>query len=217
MSTPTLDRHDRAVLASLADGPASLGALAGAVDRPRTDLRRRLDALAAGGLVRRREDGDYERTESGRRVLAASATGDDDERIDTPPRVETALHSLDLRPDEADAVRSAFAFLRFRRSATADEIVDATYDEAPAGRDDPRAWWTDCVRDRLASLPAVEPPDGDGHGDGDEGQGDRWRYVGGREGDVEGEGEEVADGRRVLGGSAGTDADPPDGPDGRDL
>lgn len=184
MPTPTLDRHDRAVLARLGDGPQSPEALARTVDRPPAELGRRLEALASGGLVRRREDGAYERTESGRRVLAASPAGSADDRIDTSPRVERALDAFDLRPDEADAVRSAYALLRFWGSATPGEIVDATFDEAPAGYDGAGEWWSDCVRDRLAALPGIEPADDDGP----------WRYVG----------DPVApraagDGRRVLG------------------
>jgi predicted transcriptional regulator len=168
MGAITLDDRDRAVLEALREGRADPGTLA---DRAGCDpgyLRDRLPDLADNGLVVAAE-GTYELTENGRRLLAASPLGAKDDRIDTPAAVEDHLESQDLRPDREDAVRGAFAFLQYWGAASPDEIVDGIYSEHPAGFDSGAAWWSDCVRDRLADLPAVEPPEGD---DGN------WRFTG---------------------------------------
>lgn len=177
-----LDERDRRTLARL--GTRTLGAadLADDLGVPQTVLHERLAGLADNGLVVERGDGRYERTESGRRVLVAAATGAVDERVDTTPEVEAALEALG--PAEADAVRHAFALLRYWGSVTDAEIQEAVFSEAPAGRDSPAEWWAEVVREPLASLPGVEAPTECGG---------PWRYAGPPEA-----GEPGTDGRRVL-------------------
>ena len=179
-----LDDRDRRLLAALGTGPRSVATLGAYLDRPVRELSIRLDVLAENGLVDRRPDGRFERTESGRRVLVAHATGDIDERIDTSPAVEDTLESSDLRPDEREAVRRAFAFLRFWGEVSEAEIVDAIYSEVPAGRDAPEVWWEEVVGNYLERLPGVEPPSS---------HTETWRYAG-----TAPEQEGVPDGRRVL-------------------
>lgn len=184
MGTVKLDERDRRVLALLGTRTRTLGDLADGLDVPRAELESRLADLAENGLVDSRGEGRYARTESGRRVLVASATGADDERVDTSPAVEEAIAAFELRPDEADAVRHAFALLRYWGSVTAEEIADAVFSEAPAGRETPAEWWEEVVREPLSGLPGVEPPASEG---------EPWRFAGRAEAD-----EPSADGRRVL-------------------
>ncbi|HKJ59878.1 MAG TPA: hypothetical protein VKA37_11660, partial [Halobacteriales archaeon] len=93
-----LDERDRRVLAMLGTQTRRVDAFADDFDRSPDELADRLHDLADNGLVYDLGDGLYERTESGRRVLVASATGADDERVDTSPAVERALEAFDLRP-----------------------------------------------------------------------------------------------------------------------
>lgn len=179
-----LEERDKRLLALFGTRRLSGAELAAGLDAPREELRARLAELADNGLVYELDDGRYERTESGRRVLVASPAGTADERIDTSPEVERAIDGFDLRADEADAVRHAFAFLRYWGRVTEEEIVDAIYSEAPAGRETADEWWDGLVRDALADLPGVEPPD---RAD------DAWRYTGTPETE-----ELFADGRRIL-------------------
>ena len=179
-----LEERDRRLLALLGTRVRAAGDLADDLGVPAEALEGRLAELADDGLVYDRGDGRFERTESGRRVLVASATGADDERIDTTPAVEAALESLALRPDEADALRHAFALLRYWGRATEAEIADAIYSEAPAGRGSPAEWWEEVVREPLAALPGVDPPGSDG---------EPWRHAGPPEADQPG-----THGRRVL-------------------
>ena len=179
-----LAESDRRVLALLGTHSRSLADLADGLGVPPAVLEERLADLADNGLVYDLGDGRYERTESGRRVLVASATGADDERVDTTPAVERALAAFDLRPDEADAVRHAFSLLRYWGRVTDAEIADAVYSEAPAGRASPAAWLEEVVRGPLAALPDVEAP---GEEDAP------WRYAGRPEAETP-----LADGRRVL-------------------
>lgn len=179
-----LDERDLAVLELLDAGPRPVADLAEDLGAPPAPLADRLADLADNDLVVERGDGRFERTESGRRVLVASPEGAMDNRIDTSPEVERALAEIDLGPDEADAVRSAFALVRYWGGITRAEITDAVYSETPAGYDSPDAWWTDCVRDALASLPDVEPPDSPD---------DPWRYDG-----VPEAADPRAEGRRML-------------------
>lgn len=169
MGTITLDDRDEAILARLRAGNADVGSLAAAVDCDGEYLRDRLPELADNGLVLRVHSDVYAITANGERTIDSAADGTTDDRIDTPPAVEDALESFDDRADRTDAVRSAFAFLRYWGEAIESEIVDAVYSEHPAGFDAPDEWWTECVRDRLAALPRVEPPE----------SADRpWRYTG---------------------------------------
>lgn len=200
----TLDERDRAVLAHLFRERATAETLAARTDTDRSDLRDRLPALADNGLVERAEtvpgseqvdatgsnqsEGEeitraYALTDSGRRVLFASPAGSLDDRIDTPSTVEEAIASWDLRADRADAVRAAFAFLRYWGEASAGEIADAIFTEHPAGFESLDAWW-DGIRDVLAALPPVESP---GAND------DQWRFEG-----TPIVAESTADGREVL-------------------
>lgn len=177
-----LTQTDRAVLESLAAAPeagdpGSLDHVAAETGEPPAALRERLAGLAAAGVVRE-ADGKYELTPSGRRVLRAPATGAADDGIDTPASVERALAGLDLRADREAAVRKAFAVVRNEGEITAGGIVDAVYDENPAGYDDPDRWW-ETVREGLAAVAADSALSHEG---------DTWRYPS----------DDDADGRRVL-------------------
>ena len=179
-----LDECDKRVLALLGTQSRSVSTLAADLDVPPEKVSTRLADLADNGLVYDLDDDRYTRTESGRRVLVASAAGTADERIDTSPEVERTIDEFDLRADEADAVRHAFAFLRYWGQVTEEEIIDAIYDEAPAGRETPAEWWDDLVEEPLAALPGVEEPGGDD---------DPWRYQGTPEASAL-----FTDGRRVF-------------------
>lgn len=181
--TPDLSDADCALLRRVVDGgdPSSVDV----VDDPDE----RLSELADSGLVRRTDDGEgYALTPSGRRVLRARGDDPTGDAGDLPAAVEQDVAALDLDPGEREAIRSAVAFLRNWEAATESELVDAVFDEAPAGRDDPGEWWTELVRDPLADVPGVAPPDG---GDGDE----KWRYEDDESPEVA---EADADGRHVL-------------------
>lgn len=188
VTTITLDARDRAILARFESGPHEVADLVDEFEGDEAALRDRLAALADNGLLAEVGDGRYERTESGRRVLVASPLGTEDDGIDTPDAVEDVIEGFDLRPDEAEAVRASYALVRYWGHVDEDEIVDAGYSEAPAGYDDAEAWWTDCVRDRLAALPGIEPPSA---------AGEPWRYEGTPEVDELREDGEI-EGRRVL-------------------
>ncbi len=167
MANNTLDDRDRVILEALHDGPADAESLADTANASAEDLQDRLSRLADNGLVERVEGG-FALTDGGERVLAASPAGVRDNRIDTPDDVDAEIESLDLRPDRADAVRDAFAFLRYWGEASGREIVDAVHTESPADFDDSESWWA-FVAERLAELPPVEAP-----GSGAE----TWRYDG---------------------------------------
>lgn len=178
-----LTETDRRLLESLAAAPeaslpaGSLDRLAGDVGESPAALRERLEELTEAGVVRE-ADGAYELTPSGRRVLRAPADGGADDRIDTPASVDRALADLDVRADRAGAVRKAFAVVRNEGAATPEAIVDAVYDENPAGYDDPDRWWG-TVREGLVAVAEHSPLFREGR---------TWRYPG----------DDDADGRRVL-------------------
>lgn len=159
MGNNTLDDAAHAVLSAIGDGrvtPETIESrLRSRHGSPPPDLSKRLEQLRENALVREAGDDSYELTENGVRLLNAPGTGTSDERIDTPSDVETAIESLQASPGERAAVRAAFSFLRHWGEATTAEIVDGTYSEEPAGYADADRWWTDCVGDRLASLPRV--------------------------------------------------------------
>lgn len=169
MVNVTLDDRDRAVLERLRAGTADVDDLAESVPADADHLRDRLPELADNGLVDRESGDRYRLTDDGARVVEAAGTGAQDDRVDTPPAVEGRILAFDLPPDREAALRSAFAFLHYWGDATAAEIVDAVYSEDPAGYDDALAWWRECVRDRLAELPGVDPA---------RSPGDPWRYEG---------------------------------------
>lgn len=179
-----LEAYDKRLLALLGTQTRSASTLAADLDAPPREVSARLADLADNGLVYELDDGQYERTESGRRVLVASGSGTVDERIDTPPEVERAIGEFDLRVDEADAVRHAYAFLRYWGRVTEEELVDAIYDEATASRETSAEWWDGLVEEPLAALPGVEAPSGDD---------EPWRYTGTPEASAL-----FTDGRRVI-------------------
>ena len=182
MENITLDERDRAALEQLREGGADVDALAEVAGADREYLEDRLPELADNGLVEREGDA-YALTDDGRRVIEATATGEMDDRVDTPPAVEGRILAFDLPPDEESALRGAFAFLQYWGEATAGEIVDGVYSETPAGFDSPTAWWRECVRDRLAELPQVEPSHSTD---------EPWRYDGTPGVEASGDGREVA-------------------------
>lgn len=170
MSTPTLDDTDREILTRLAAGPRDPSDLATDLEAPEVDpdLDDRLAALRDNGLVEIEAGGAYELTDSGRRVIDAPGDATADDRIDVPDRAEGAIEGFDLTPDRAAAIRGAVAFLAYWGEATGHEIADAIHAERPAGYGSLGEWW-EFVRDRLAEVPGIEPP---------ENEGDVWRYAG---------------------------------------
>lgn len=176
-----LTQTDRAVLRALAERPTDAtgtpGDLAADVGEPPAALDERLAELTEAGVVRE-TGGGYELTSSGRRLLRAPASGAADDEIDTPPSVERALAELDLRADREGAVRKAFVLVCTEGEATADGIVDAVYEENPAGYDDPERWW-ETVREGLAAVATHSALTREGR---------TWRYPS----------EDDADGRRVF-------------------
>lgn len=180
MGNLDLTPSDEAVLRALASEPATADDLVAVADYERDELEVRLVAMADNGLVRERESGRYELADSGHRVLESPGDGTADSRIDVPDAVEDAIAAMDLRQDREEALVNVVAFLRYWGEATASEVIDAIYSENPAGYDAPDEWWSAFVRDRLAALPDVEPPD----------EGEVWRYEG-----RPGVADETADGR----------------------
>ena len=168
MVTITLDERDSAILEVLSRGEADVESLADSASCPPEYLRNRLPELADNGLVQRVDDR-YTVTANGKRAIAGSPAGTMDDRIDTPAAVDREIQSFDLRPDREEAIRNAFAFLHYWGEAVASEIVDAVYSENPAGFESSEEWWTELVREHLADLPLVEPP---------ESTGEPWRYSG---------------------------------------
>lgn len=150
-----LTEADRRLLATLADEPRDPDALADAVETSPTAIAERIDVLVDNGLVAV-EGERYRPTESGRRLLR-TAGGRTNEAVDTDPAVERAIASRDHGPAIADAVRAAYAFVRYWGEATVDEVVDAIYPEWPADVADPDEWWV-IVAESLAAIPDVEPP-----------------------------------------------------------
>ena len=182
--TTDFDSDDLGLLRELSTGEADTDALADADGRSVQSVERRLSALVDEGLVRATDDGTYALTASGHRLLRTRA---DDPSMDpdVPAAVDLVVSSFDLRVDAEDALRRSAVFVKNWGAVTTSELVDAVYSEAAAGYEDPDEWWDDLVRDRLAALPGVVPPDDED---------DRWRYVAD---DGASEAEE-ADGRRVL-------------------
>jgi hypothetical protein len=177
MSSNTLEGLGRAVLEAIEGRRVDAGALEEEFDASREELDEQLSQLLENALVREAGDGEYELTENGERLLESTPVGTRNDRIDTPDDVERAIEGFDLRPDEERAVRSAFSFLRYWGDATAAEIVDATYGEEPAAYDAAERWWDDCVAERLAALPDVDPPAGGTDGSNASLE-SRWRYAG---------------------------------------
>lgn len=188
MGSLTLDDRDRVVLERLADGDTDVETLAEVVSGEASSLRDRLPELADNGLVRRVDDDRYAITDDGRRTIAASPAGVQDDRIDTPPEVDERIESFELDPEAEEALRGAYAFLVYWGDATAGEIIDGVYSERPAGVASGEEWWTECIRPRLDELPTVGSPAAEWG---------LWRYTG--DPIVE---RGTADGRRVLGGDS---------------
>lgn len=162
----TLSEADREILEALSDGNHTSEELAETLDRDPADLEDRLDELHDNGLVHGKANG-WALTRNGHHLLKAPGDGSADDRVDTPDDVAAEIEAFQLRPDREDAIRSAFTFLQFWGETTSAELIDAIYDEHPAGHDDPDDWWGELVREYLTELPGVERP-----GDGD----DVWRY-----------------------------------------
>ena len=182
-----LDSIDGCILAEISGRFSTVDTLSSRLELDQTEIQERLSRLLDFGLVAEDEDcQQFVLTMDGRRVLAAPANGTVDDRVDTTPAVERALATLEVPPDLEAAIRSAYVFLAFWGDATESEIQDAIYFEHPAGYDSAAAWWNDAVRDRLASLPDVTPPNGEL----------LWQY----RGDVEAH--LVEDGRHVAGPTA---------------
>lgn len=181
-----LDSVDGGILVAIGDLGSTVEELSGRLDVGQSAIRKRLGRLREAGLIDKDDRQEFVLTVDGQRVLAAPATGTVDDRIDTTPTVERALASLDVPLDLEAAIRSAYVFLKFWGDATKAEIQDAIYFEHPAGHASADAWWNEAVRDRLASLPEVHPPNGDF----------LWRYLGDVEVDL------VEDGRHVAGPTA---------------
>lgn len=177
MSSNTLEGLGRAILEAIEGRRVDAGTLDAEFDASSEELDEQLSQLVENALVREVGDDEYELTENGERLLSSTPVGAHDERIDTPGDVERAIEGFDLRPDEEQAVRSAFSFLRYWGDATTAEIVDATYGEEPAGYGTADRWWNDCVAERLAALPDVDPP-ADGAKESNGSSEDRWRYAG---------------------------------------
>ncbi|MFC5973358.1 hypothetical protein ACFPYI_18665 [Halomarina salina] len=181
--TTTVDGDHDLVLRRVVGGEGDPETLADHVDRPRGRVESLLSDLVDDGLVEEGEAGQYEPTSSGRRLLSTDADDPTDDP-DVPRAVDLVVASFDLDVDEKEALRRSLVFLRQWNSSTASELVDGVFDESPAGYDDPEAWWTDLVRDRLTALPGVVPPAEDET---------QWRYAG-----DDASLDEDGDGRRVL-------------------
>lgn len=194
-----LSPEDEAVLAALAEGPASLAELAAAVDQPRDRLAARVDELVDGGVACETPAG-YALTDSGRRALAAPGDGSADDGIDVPAAAERAIGGMGLRADRAALVRSAVARLRDWGRSSRAELVDELYGENDAGFDDPDAWWA-TLADALARVPGVIAPEDRDADDAD------WRYA--ADHDEASDGAGSGDDHRDGPGDDGTDAPPP--------
>lgn len=185
--TTELGAEDDAILRRLAEGEhgsdpsGDSESIAAETGRSVEAVERTLSQLVEDGLVVPSDDGAYELTPSGRRVLQ---TSDDESRPDVPPEITRTVEGFDLDRDAEDALYRAVSFLRNWETATANEIVDAAYSEEAAGYDDGDDWWNGLIRERLADLPGVVPPSSeDGH----------WRY---ERADASAEG--GRDGRQML-------------------
>lgn len=170
MANLTLTDADRGLLAELLRRPATAETLAAGRPESSATVRDRLRLMADNGLVGadEGENGEYELTDSGRRLLRAPSDGSADDAIDLPDDVQETLHARDLDADRFDAVASAYTFLRYWGRATGAEIADGVFAEVPLTHDTAGAWW-EFVRDHLAALPGVEPPPEPA---------ERWRFAG---------------------------------------
>lgn len=170
MGTITLTERDRSVLRVLADAPASSERLAGEVEYSTSDLAERLQELAENGLLWERDDGTYALTESGSRALETPMDRSGDSRIDASDHLREAIAALDLRPERAEAVFDAVAFLRYWGEASESELIDGIYSEKPGGYESTDEWWQLFMRDTLAALPDIDPPTEDTDSDS-------WQYT----------------------------------------
>lgn len=94
---------------------------------------------------------------------------EDGRHVAGPIAVGSVRHGVDHvagSPEERTAVRAAFAALFDAGELRAGALVDAVYPDHPAGYDTAPAWWEECVRPALASLPHVTS----------DASGDIWRY-----------------------------------------
>lgn len=174
MGTITLTERDRSVLRVLADAPASSERLAEEIEYSDSDseLTDRLGELAENGLLWERDDGTYALTESGSRALETPMDRSGDSRIDAPDHLRKAIAALDLRPERAEAVFDAVAFLQYWGEASESELIDGIYSEKPGGYESTAEWWQLFMRDTLAELPDIDPPTADTDTDTDS-----WQYT----------------------------------------
>lgn len=75
----------------------------------------------------------------------------------------------ELDPEAATAVAAVYDYLDRRPGATRDEIRRRVYPKAPAGYEDPSAWWTELVDPALRAI----ADDGGHDSRGDDGDDDR--------------------------------------------
>lgn len=97
------------------------------------------------------------RPRDGRLVQGRSAYGS----------VKHALETLDLTPEEREAVHAVFGFLFRHASADESEIRSDVYEREDAGYDSEAEWWRDCIEPALGKLPGIT-----------ETAGGTWRYTG---------------------------------------
>ena len=158
MPNPSLTETDLAMLAELYQDPTDAGILAQDVDIPPEQLSERLAFLAENGLIQK-INGIYKLTASGSRVLRTPGDESADNSINAPQSVLWSLQSRGLHADRLDAVLATFAFLRYWGKATAAELKDGIFSEIPLEYETDERWWTEFVRDHLAAVPTIEPPD----------------------------------------------------------
>jgi predicted transcriptional regulator len=157
-SNPTMTDADLAVLSALREGTVEATTLAEAAGLPRDVLEHRLTVLTDNGLIRETGAG-LDLTDSGRQVLRTPSDGTRDDSLDAPPDVRRTLEERGLAADRLDAVLETFAFLRYWGRATGAELSDGVFSEVPLDFESADDWWREFVRDHLAALPHVDPPE----------------------------------------------------------
>lgn len=141
----------------------------------------RLTVLASGGVLARKRVGDrsvwWWPGDGDRPNRPPSGTTDRPVVDEYEPRAgrHDSVAGLDLpggdetRQRRRDAIEAVYGYLQVRGAATRSALVANVFPDHPASYGSPDTWWQ-FVRDQLAELPDVEPPD----------RGRRWwRYVDG--------------------------------------
>lgn len=150
---------DERMLAVLVGDSMGFPCLSADLDFEESRLRGQLSRLIKNGLVTETSDNTFGLTRSGQRVLASTQGYSLGDRTHLTSEVNQRIDGFDLRPDRTDAVRSSYRFLKYWVNATAGEISEAIFRERPAGYESPTNWWENCIRDRLAMLRTVVPPE----------------------------------------------------------